>query len=81
VEEDAGDKKRPREQDGRDAQRVTDPVYRVLMTGSVLRDPFFVGSMLVSAMLVAAMFVAASAQHAEDDITIRGRRWGRDLAP
>jgi hypothetical protein len=55
VEEDAGYKKREREQDGRDAQRVTEAVHRVLMTGAVLRDPLLVG---------------ASAQHAEDDITI-----------
>ena len=54
VEEDAGNKNRDREQDGRDAQRVTHPVHRMLMTGSVLRDPLLVG---------------ASAQHAEDDIT------------
>jgi hypothetical protein len=33
---------------------VTHPVHRMLMTGSVLRDPLLVG---------------ASAQHAEDDIT------------
>ena len=54
VKEDAGDKKRDREQDGRDAQRVTDAVHRMLMTGAVLRDP---------------LLVAASAQHAEDDST------------
>jgi len=54
VEEDAGYKKRDREQDGRNAQRVTDAVHRMLMTGAVLRDPLLVG---------------ASAQHAEDDIT------------
>jgi hypothetical protein len=55
VEEDAGYKKRDREQDRRNAQRVTDAVHRVLMTGTVLRDPLLVG---------------ASAQHAEDNITI-----------
>ena len=55
VEEDAGCKKRDREQDGRDTQRVTHAVHRVLMTGTVLRNPLLVG---------------ASAQHAEDDITI-----------
>ena len=54
MEEDAGYKKRDREQNGRNAQRVTDAVHRVLMTGTVLRDPLLVG---------------ASAQHAEDDIT------------
>jgi hypothetical protein len=55
VEEDAGYKKRDREQDGRDTQSVTHAIHRVLMTGAVLRDPLLVG---------------ASAQHAEDDITI-----------
>ena len=54
VEENAGYKKRDREQDGRDAQRVTHAVHRVLMTGTVLRDPLLVG---------------AFAQNAEDDIT------------
>ena len=54
MEEDAGYKKRDREQDGRDAQRVTEAVHRMLMTGAVLRDPLLVG---------------ASAQHAKDDIT------------
>ena len=56
VEEDAGYKKWDREQDGRNAQRVTQAVHRVQMTGSVLRDP---------------LLVSASAQHAQDDITIR----------
>ena len=55
VEENAGYKKRDREQDGRYAQRVTHAVHRVLMTGAVLRDPLLVG---------------ASAHHADDDITI-----------
>ena len=54
VEENARDKKWDREQDGRDAQRVTQAVHRMPMTGAVLRDP---------------LFVAASAQHAQDDIT------------
>jgi hypothetical protein len=54
VEEDADYKKRDREQDGWDAQRVTYAVHRMLMTGTVLRDPLLVG---------------ASAQHAEDVIT------------
>ena len=54
VKEDAGDEKRDRKQDSRNAQRVTHPVHRMLMTGAVLRDPLLVG---------------ASAQHAEDDIT------------
>ena len=44
VVEDAGNKNRDREQDGRDAQRVTHPVHRMLMTGSVLRDPLLVGA-------------------------------------
>ena len=61
VVEDADYKKWDREQDGRNAQRVTDAVHRVLMTGTVLRDP---------------LLVAASAQHADDDITRKrsGRR-------
>jgi hypothetical protein len=53
MQEDAGDKKRNRKQDGRDAQGVTDAVYRMLMTGAVLRNP---------------LLVVASAQHANDDI-------------
>ena len=44
VEEDAGDKKRGREQNGRNAQRVTHPVHRMPMTGTVLRDPLLVGA-------------------------------------
>ena len=55
VVEDADNKKWDREQDGRNAQRVTHAVHRMLMTGAVLRDPLLVG---------------ASAHHAEDDITI-----------
>src|SRR6266446_2006249 len=55
VEEDARYKKRDREQYGRYAQRVTDAVHWMLMTGTVLRDPLLVG---------------ASAQHAKDFITI-----------
>jgi|SRR5580658_125695 hypothetical protein len=73
VVEDAGDKNWPREQDGRNAQRVTQPVHRMPMTGAVLRDP----------LLVSAMIVAASAQHAEDDITpLRRQRKtaGRDFS-
>jgi transposase len=54
VEENAGDKNRARKKDGRDAKRVTHPIYRMLMTGSVLRDP---------------LLVSASAQHAHDDNT------------
>ena len=42
--EDAGDKKREREQDGRDAQRVTGSVYGMLVAGGVLRDPLLVGA-------------------------------------
>ena len=64
VEEDAGDKNWDREQDGRDAQRVTHPVHRMLMTSPVLRDPLF-----IRAMFIRAMLVAASAQHVGDDIT------------
>ena len=44
VEEDAGYKMWDGEQDGRDAQRVTQAVHRMLMTGSVLRDPLLVGA-------------------------------------
>ena len=44
VEEDAGDEHRQRQQDGRDAQRVTQAVYRMPMTGAVLRDPLLVGA-------------------------------------
>ena len=54
VEEDAGSKDWERQQDGRNAQRMTQPVHRMPMTGAVLRDPLLVG---------------ASAQHARDDIT------------
>jgi hypothetical protein len=61
VEEDAGNKKRARQQNSRNAQRVTHPVHWMPMTGAVLRDPLLARTMLVS----------ASAQHAEDNITIR----------
>jgi len=44
VDEDAGDKKGDREQYGGDAQRMTHPVRRMLMTGAVLRDPLLVGA-------------------------------------
>ena len=54
VEEDAGDKNRAREKDGRNPQRVTNAVHRMPMTGPVLRDP---------------LFATASARHAEDDST------------
>ncbi len=56
VEKNAGDKDGARKQNGRDAQRVTHPVHWMLMTGSVLRDP---------------LLVSASAQHGQDDNTIR----------
>lgn len=56
VEEDAGDKNGERKQNGRNAQRMTQPVHWMPMTGAILRDPLLVG---------------ASAQHARDDITIR----------
>ena len=39
VEEDAGDKKWNREQDGRDTQSVTHAVHRMLMAGAVLLNP------------------------------------------
>lgn len=54
VQENAGDKNWHREQDGRNPQGVTETVYRMPVTGSILRDP---------------LLVAASAQHAEDNIT------------
>ena len=49
VQEDAGDKKWDREQDARDAQRMTHPVHRMPMTGAILRDPLLVRAMLVAA--------------------------------
>ena len=55
VNENAGDKKWQRKQDSRNAQGVTDSVHRMLMTGTILRDP---------------LLVSASAQHAEDNNTI-----------
>jgi hypothetical protein len=72
VEENAGDKNWSRKQDDRNAQRVTHPIYRMLMTGAVLRDPLLVG---------------ASTQHAHDDITIstgerlKRNRLKRNLEP
>jgi hypothetical protein len=53
MKEDAGHKKRHREQNGGYPQRVAHAVHRMLVTGAVLRDP---------------LLVAASAKHAEDDI-------------
>ena len=44
VDEDAGNENWRREQDGRNSQRVTPAVHRMLMTGSVLRDPLLVGA-------------------------------------
>ena len=44
VEEDAAKKERERQQDGRDAQGVTDPVHGMLVAGGVLRDPLLVGA-------------------------------------
>jgi len=55
VNENTGDKKWQRKQDSRNTQGVTDPVHRMLMTGTILRDP---------------LLVSASAQHAEDNNTI-----------
>ena len=55
VIEDAGDKQGNRQQDGRYTQSVTRAIYRMLMTGAILRDPLLIG---------------ASAKHAEDNITI-----------
>jgi len=64
VEEDAGHKNRKRKQNGRNAQRVAQAVHRMLMTGTVLRDPLLVG---------------AFAQHARDDITIRAANSARHI--
>ena len=50
VVENAGDKNWGREQNDRNAQRMTHPIQRMLMTGTVLRDP---------------LLVSTSAQHAE----------------
>jgi len=44
VVENAADKNWDREQDGRDAQRVTGSVYGMLVAGGVLRDPLLVGA-------------------------------------
>ena len=64
VEEDAGHKKRNREQNRGDAQCMTRAIHPVLVTGTVLRDPLLVGT---------------SAQHARDDITTRGSSPARCL--
>ena len=58
VEEETSNKNGDRKQNGRNTQSVARPVQRVLMTCRILRDP---------------LLVAASAQHAEDDITISCR--------
>ncbi len=60
MKEDAGNKKWHGEQNGRNAQRVTNAVHRMPMTGSILRDP---------------LFVSASAQHVGDDITINSGKF------
>lgn len=44
VDEDAGEKKREREQDGRDAQGMAGAVHRMLVAGGVLGDPLLAGS-------------------------------------
>ena len=44
MEKDAGHKNREREQNGRDAQRVAQPVHRMPMAGAILRDPLLVGA-------------------------------------
>lgn len=44
VEKNAGDEDRERKQNGGNAQSVAQPVYRMLVTGSVLRDPLLVGA-------------------------------------
>jgi hypothetical protein len=54
MEEGAGKKNCDREQDGRDAQSVAEPVHVVLMARGVLGDPLLIG---------------AVAQHGEDDTT------------
>jgi hypothetical protein len=44
MEEDAGKKYWEREEDGRNAQGVADPVHGMLVAGGVLRDPLLVGA-------------------------------------
>ena len=44
MEKDAGKKYWEREQDGRNAQGVADPVHGMLVAGGVLRDPLLVGA-------------------------------------
>ena len=39
MEEDAAEKQWEREQDSRYSQSMADPVYGMLMAGSILRDP------------------------------------------
>src|SRR5580704_10509769 len=44
MKKDADEKNYEREDDGWDAESVADPVHRMLMAGSVLRDPLLVGA-------------------------------------
>src|SRR5258707_5294198 len=44
MNKDSGHEQRQRERDHRDAQRMADPVHRMLMAGGVLRDPLLVGA-------------------------------------
>jgi len=44
MEEDACYKNGHRQKDGRDAQRMTDPVQGMLVAGGVLRDPLLAGA-------------------------------------
>jgi hypothetical protein len=44
MEEDACQKNCDREQDGRDAEGVAEPVHAVLMARAILRDPLLVGA-------------------------------------
>ncbi len=55
VNEDAGEKHRARKQDGGNANSMAEAVHRVLVAGTILRDP---------------LRVRPSAQHAEHDSTI-----------
>ena len=44
VIKDAGYENRERQQDSRNAERVTQAVHRMLVTGTVLRDPLLVAA-------------------------------------
>jgi len=44
MQKNAANKNRKREQNGRNAQSVTGPIYGMLMARSVLRDPLLAGA-------------------------------------